>query len=91
MPDDEESLWMLSLGEKEVDSSFDEKEDEAKDGLLHLFNDEEGFLWISLEIIFEMCFCEGNGIGRVSHPLIVWSLEFGTMQDLLKSNSSMEE
>ena len=29
--DDEESLWILSLDEKEVKSPFDEKEDEMKD------------------------------------------------------------
>ena len=40
----ERSLSILSLGEQEVESSFDEKEDEAKDGVLLLFEAEEGFL-----------------------------------------------
>ena len=32
--DEEESLWILSLEEQEVRSSFDEKEDKAKDEIL---------------------------------------------------------
>ena len=41
--DEERSLSILSLGEQQVKSFFDEKEDEVKDGLLCLFDDEEGF------------------------------------------------
>ena len=71
--DKERSLSILSLGEQEVKSSFDKKEDETKYGLLRLFDAEEGFMWIlSLETSFEMYFCEGDGIARVSHPLLVW-------------------
>ena len=65
-------MWILSLGEKEIKSSFDEKEDETKDGLFCFFDDEEGFLWIlSLETFWQLNFREGGGIGRVSHPLSI--------------------
>ena len=33
---EEESLWVMSLGEQEVKSSFDEKEDDMKDGSVSL-------------------------------------------------------
>ena len=61
MVDEEESSWIFSLGEQEVESCFDEKEDEAKDGLLRLFYDEEGFLWISLENSFKCGFVKVVG------------------------------
>ena len=49
----------MSLGEQEVKPSFDEKEDETKDGLLRLFDAEEGFLLIfPLETSFEMRFAK---------------------------------
>ena len=90
--DDEESLWILSLGEQKVNSSFDEKEDETKDGLLRLFYDEEGLLRIlSLEVPFELHFREGGRIGRVSHPLLIWIMQSGFFQNRLKSNLSMYE
>ena len=69
--DKERSLSILSLGKREVKSSFDEKEDEAKDGLLRLFDDEKGFLWSLLETSFEPCFRECGGIGRSSVPLLI--------------------
>ena len=88
----ERSMSILSLGEKEVKSSFDEKEDEAKDVLLYLFGKEEGFLWmLPLEASFEMNFCEGGGVGRVCHPFLIWAMKCGSIQDFLKSNSSMEQ
>ena len=68
----ERFLSILSLEEQHVKSPFDEKENEAKDGLLCLFDDEEGFLWIlPLKAYLEMQFCESGGTGRMSHPLLI--------------------
>ena len=44
--DEEESPWILSLAEQESASSFDEKEDEAKDEMLWSLDEEKDYLWI---------------------------------------------
>ena len=67
---------MFSTGQQEVKSSFDEKEDETKDGLLCIFDYEEGFLRIfSLEASLELHTREGCGIDRVSHLLPIWIVQ----------------
>ena len=43
---EEESLRILSLGDQKIKSCFDAKYDETKDGLLHLFDDEERLLCV---------------------------------------------
>ena len=69
--DKERSLSIILLGEQESKSSFDGKEDETKDGVLHLFDEEEGFLCILLETSFEPRFRECGRIGRASVQLLI--------------------